>query len=187
MPVTLTLNAIRDQNPCVEGWTKLLSFLGKTKADDEPLLLSTVLESNGLDDASWCLRALPESMEGAIRLLACDFAERALRFVPEGEDRPRQAIEVARRYARGEATREEMDAAGVAAWAAARDAARDAARAAAWAAAGATAWATWAAAWAAARATAMAVAWAAERAAAAGEAERKAQTEIFRRWCETAV
>lgn len=39
-----------------------------------------------------------------LTLAACDCAETALRFVPDGEDRPRLAIETARRWARGEAT-----------------------------------------------------------------------------------
>ena len=77
-----------------------------------------------------------------LRLMACDFAEAVLVYVPAGEDRPRLAIECARRFARGEATREEM--------AAARDAARAAAGAAAWSAARAAAGAAaWSAAWAA--------------------------------------
>lgn len=52
-----TLNAIRATHPCEEGWAVLLKHLGKTKADDEPLDFLTILESNGPDDALWCLRA----------------------------------------------------------------------------------------------------------------------------------
>ena len=48
-----TLNLIRSHRPCPEGWEKLLGHLGKTKADDEPLSLATILESNGIDDALW--------------------------------------------------------------------------------------------------------------------------------------
>jgi len=65
-----------------------------------------------------------------LRLMACDFAESVLHLVPKGEDRPKAAIEIARKFANGEVTREEM--------AAARDAAEDAARAAG----GAAAWDT---------------------------------------------
>ena len=50
-----TLNAIRAASPCHDGWTKLLKHLGKTSADDEPLPLLTVLDSNGIDDALWVL------------------------------------------------------------------------------------------------------------------------------------
>lgn len=51
-----TLAEIRAQNPCDDYWIKLLAHLGKTKADDEPLPLLTILASNGLDDALWTLR-----------------------------------------------------------------------------------------------------------------------------------
>lgn len=87
-----TLNALRAHSPCWSGWTKLLTHLGKTKADDEPLPLLTILESNGLDDALWCLRALLPEHDAAVRLLVCDLVEPALAFVPEGEDRPRAAL-----------------------------------------------------------------------------------------------
>ena len=152
-----TLNEIRKHHPCKDGWEKLLAHLGKTKADDEPLSFGTILDSNGIDDALWCLRAL-DGMDGPIRELACDFAETAIKYVPEDEDRPRKAIETARRYARGEATDEELAAARAAraawaasdaAWAAARAAASDAADAAARAALDAAGAAAWDAAWAA--------------------------------------
>ena len=58
---TTTLNRIREALPCRDGWEKLLAHLGKTKADDEPLQLLTVLDSNGLDDALWVLSyAMPD-------------------------------------------------------------------------------------------------------------------------------
>lgn len=40
----ITLNAIRAHGPCQDGWEKLLKHLGKTKADDEPLAMTTILE-----------------------------------------------------------------------------------------------------------------------------------------------
>jgi hypothetical protein len=98
--------------------------------------------------------------ERTARLFAADCAEMALPIFEKyrpNDDRPRKAIEVARRYANGEATDEERDAAWAAAWDAARAAARDAAGAAAGAAARAAARD---AARAAARAAAWAAAWA---------------------------
>ena len=68
-----TLNQIRKHSPCKSGWEKLLKHLGKTKADDEPLDILTILESNGLDDALWCLPTI-EGHDVAIRKLACDYA-----------------------------------------------------------------------------------------------------------------
>jgi hypothetical protein len=112
------------------------------------------------------------------RLFAADCAERVLPlFERERPDdpRPRAAISVARRFANGDATRDELDAARDAArdavWDAARDAAwaaaRDAARAAAGTAARDAAWdaagdAAGAAAWAAAGDAARAAAGTAE-------------------------
>ena len=108
-----------------------------------------------------------------LRLFACDVSEDVLDIFESkypNDSRPRNAIEVARRFAHGEDTREELAAARDAAWAAARDSARDAA----WAAAGAArdaAWAAAGAARAAAGAAAGADAWAAAW-AAAGDAAR---------------
>jgi hypothetical protein len=113
--------------------------------------------------------------ERTARLFAADCAERSLRYYEReypNDQRPRQAITVARRFANGQATTNELDTAWAAAWAAAGAAAGAAARAAAgaaaWAAAGAAAWAAagdaaGAAAWAAAWAAAGAAAWAAAR------------------------
>jgi len=53
-----TLNEIREHSPCHDGWTNLLRTPNKTKADDEPVSIIQVLDSNGLDDALWCLRAV---------------------------------------------------------------------------------------------------------------------------------
>jgi hypothetical protein len=104
------------------------------------------------------IRRLDTWNERTARLFAADCAERVLPIYEKahpGDDRPRMAIETARRYARGEATRGELVAARAAALAAAWDAARAAARDAALAAALATAWD-------AARAAALAAARAAE-------------------------
>ena len=38
-----TLNKIRAHSPCRDGWEKLLRHLGKSAADDEPLLIETIL------------------------------------------------------------------------------------------------------------------------------------------------
>ena len=76
-----------------------------------------------IDWICWLLGRM-EGKEGwpdrkAIVLAACSFAELALPFVKAGEERPRQAIETARAWARGEVTRLEVKIA--------RDAAADAA------------------------------------------------------------
>jgi hypothetical protein len=80
-------------------------------ADDEPIPLIDVLDINGLDDALWCLRATTEPCENLARLLAADFAEHVLPLFETkfpDDHRLRQAIETARRFARGQATEEEL-------------------------------------------------------------------------------
>jgi hypothetical protein len=158
MSTYTTLNKIRAHGPCADGWSKLLRHLDKTQADDEPLALTTILDSNGLDDALWCLRACA-GIDREARLYAVWCARQVQHLMTD--QRSLAALDVAERHANGEATDEEL--------AAARAAACDAARDAAWAAARD-------AAWAAARDAARAAAWAAARAAA-----RAAQAAEFRR------
>ena len=135
-----TLNEIRAHAPCADGWRKLLTHLGKTKADDEPLPISAVLDSNGVDDAIWCLRAV-SGHNREIRLFAVWCARQVQHLMTD--TRSLAAMDVAERYALGHATERELAAAG--------DAACAAAGAAAWADAGVAEWdAAWAAAWAAA-------------------------------------
>jgi hypothetical protein len=131
-----TLNKIREHSPCATGWSKLLAHLGKTKADDEPLSIATIVESNDLDDVLWCLRAV-EGHDKEIRLFAVWCARQVQHLMTD--PRSLAALDVAEAHAHGNATNDEMTAAGAAAGAAARAAARDAARDAAWAAARAAA------------------------------------------------
>lgn len=67
----------------------------------------------------WLLTHLYPSTEGRVRLVLCACARTALNYVPAGEERPCQAIEVAERYARGNASVQELAAAWSAAWSAA--------------------------------------------------------------------
>jgi hypothetical protein len=113
--------------------------------------------------------------ERSARLFACDCADRVVRLTGPDE-RCVDAIAVARRFAAGEATEEELaaarDAARDAAWG---GAAWDAARGAAW---GAAAWgAARAAAWGAARDASWAAAWGADPWVDGRAAERSWQAE----------
>ena len=128
------------------------------------------------------VRTIETWNEKTARLFACDCAERALKHYERkypNDDRPRKAIEIARRFARGEATKKELLAAAYdAAYAnaAAYDAAYDAAYANAAARAAAAAYAAYAASAASAAAYAASAAAYATR-TAASDAERKWQTE----------
>jgi len=139
-----TLNKIREHSPCANGWAKLLKHLGKTCADDDDLDLLTILESNGLDDALWCLRAV-DGFEREKRLYAVWCARQVEHLSPD--PRVKACNDMAERYANSLCTIHDLAAARDAAWAA-RDAARDAAGDAAWAAgdAGAARGVAWAAA-----------------------------------------
>jgi hypothetical protein len=175
-----TLKAIKEHDPELAVWCKLLRHLGKTEADDEPLSIATILDNNGLDDALLCLRAV-KGRDREIGLYAVWCARQVQHLMRD--PRSLTALDVAERYANGMATDAELSAALDAAWAA-RAAARAATRAA-WDAAGA-AWAAadaaaWDAAWDAARA-----AWAAAEtsaAAAAWYAARKQQADKLREIC----
>jgi hypothetical protein len=113
--ITTTLNAIRAQHPCADGWEKLLRHLGKTTPDDEPLPLVTILESNGIDDALWCLRTVA-GYDKEKRLFAVWCARQVVHQMTD--PRSIAAIDVAERFAYGEATQEELEAARAAARAA---------------------------------------------------------------------
>ena len=198
-----TLNQIRDKNPCADGWKKLLAHLGKTKADNEALSIITILESNGLDDALWCLKAVTD-YDREMRLYAVWCARQVQHLLTDR--RSIDALDVAERLARGLATDSELNAARAAASAAARAAASAtwdatwdaasavasavasaAARNATWDAARAAARATWDAARDAARAAAMDAARDAARDAtwdAARDAVRAAQEKHLREVCK---
>ena len=129
---TTTLNHIRAHGPCEGGWQKLLKGLGKTQADDDLLPYARIVEINGLDDALWCCEVEPK-YDATWRLFAVWCARQVQHLMQD--PRSLAALDVAERFARGEATKQELAAARDAAGAAAGDAAGDAARAAAWAAA----------------------------------------------------
>ena len=135
--MTTTLNKIREHNPCKSGWETLLKSLNKTKPDDEPIAISHIIESNGLDDAIWCLRAV-EGHDREIRLFAVFCARQVEHLLTD--QRSIEAINTAERYANGEATKYELEAAYSAAYSAAGVAAWEATWEATWAAAWEAAW-----------------------------------------------
>jgi len=160
-----TLSEIRKHQPCKERWEKLLRHLNKTRPDDEPLSLETVLDANGLAGAIWCLRAV-EGHDREIRLFAVWCARQVQHLMTD--PRSVAALDVAERYARGQASAAELKAA--------------ASVSAAWEAAARAAWAAWDEAGAAGE-TAWDAARAAREAAAKEQAAIDAQAAEFRRVC----
>jgi hypothetical protein len=162
MTACTTLNRIRKHRPCKSGWEKLLRHLGKSAADNELVPFSVIVESNGLNDALWCCCSV--DYDRVWRMYAVWCARQVEHLMKD--QRSKDALDIAERYAQGNATDEELNVARAAAWDVARAAAGDAAGAAAWdvarAAAGAAAWdgagdaagdGAWYAAWAPAEAT----------------------------------
>ena len=125
----LTLNDIKKHSPCEGSIEKFLAHHAECGMDTN-ITYKQIIESNGLDDALWVVNEIEDekvSME-----LACTYAEHTLhifeKYYPD-DKAPRNCIETRRRFIRGEATREELDAASDAAWVSAwaSDSASDAA------------------------------------------------------------
>ena len=142
--LTTTFELLKNHSACEEGYRKLGKYLGGITmyGNRTPINLLTILESNGVDDMLWCLRATKENCDKVSRLMAADFAEEVLPIFEKAypdDKRPRKAIQASRDFANGLISSGEREAAGeaagAAAWGAVWGAAREAARVAAWAAA----------------------------------------------------
>jgi hypothetical protein len=176
-----TFALARKSGACPESYKKMATALGGVRKYGAHTLipLTKVIEVCGLQDALWALRFTTENSDKPARIFACDCAWRVLPFYESkypGDTRVRNCIKTARKFALGDATKEERLAAYSAAWAAAW---------AAWSAAESAAWsAAWSAAesaaWSAARAAARAAAYSARSAAeSARSAELAWQKEHF--------
>ncbi len=118
MKLATTLAILRRHSPCTQRWEKLLRHLGKGFPADKHIAFEAILESNGLDDAMWALRGVLPEQEGGrdrlARLFACECAESVLSLFERkfpNDNRPREAIRVARAFAEGKASGEELAAA----------------------------------------------------------------------------
>ena len=91
----------------------LVSALGKDWGENTPIPLVKILKISGMDDAIWALRAdLHPDAKKNIRLFACDYAELILPLFEKeypSDDSLREAIKVARLFAEGKATEEELE------------------------------------------------------------------------------
>jgi hypothetical protein len=164
-----TFAILRARHACQPRYQHLAKALGgiRNYGKDTPITLLQIIDANGIEDTLWAFRAVADECSQAMDELSRRFACRCVRETRIddertcwdllGDDRSRTAVEVAERFAAGEATDDELTATKDEAWAASRDAVGDAD--AAWAAARAAAWAisrnpaldaAWASAWAAA-------------------------------------
>lgn len=110
--LTTTLNKILAHDPCGQesngktGYSKLLVSLGKTEADDEPLPLITVFDSNGFNDALWCVSTIDSGERKYSERLALSFAEDVRHSLRD--PRSIAALDVTRRYIDGNVPRDEL-------------------------------------------------------------------------------
>ena len=118
--VMITLNQIKAHDLCCDGWAKVLKANGGTKADmDKPFPVSSILESNDLDDTLWVLRCLPD-LDGLWRKFAAWSASEVAHLMKD--ERSVSAVITSWDFAEGEADQDELAAAWDAAWAADWDA-----------------------------------------------------------------
>lgn len=188
---TVTLKDLRKKGACFEGYNKVVHMLQGKPFDeddeeresyikfshDEPISLVDICKNNGVDDALWATRCVV-GHDRDLRLFAVWCARQVQHLMRD--DSSVNALDVAERFANGEASQEELDSALAAAGSAA------AAAWAAWATAGASREAAWIAAraaWGSASGAAWAAAWIASR-GDAWDSERYAQKEMFIAVCE---
>ena len=135
---------IEDIDPCARGYhlceaSDLREWLNEEIYEAEGRGESVRDEDKTVFEQARLIRKIEAWNDRTARLFACECAERVLPIFEKhcpGDDRPRKAIEAARKFAEGEISLEKLDAAWDAAWAAtssatssaARDAARDAER-----------------------------------------------------------
>ena len=118
--ITITLQQINDKNPCLSGWETILAAHGGENADmNAEFPLVDALETNGLDDVIWAMQCLPE-YDREWRLFAVWCARQTQYLLTD--QRSLDVLDVAERFARGQATSDELSAARTAAQTAAQTA-----------------------------------------------------------------
>jgi hypothetical protein len=103
-----TLNKIRACSPCEDGWVKLLKYLGKTCGDDELLSIETIIDSNGLNDALWCLKCVDDKPKD-IRLFPIFCIKRVEHLIQNKKSI--KCLDVTEKYINGLETIKELNSA----------------------------------------------------------------------------
>ncbi len=104
-----TLRLAKKAEDYQRSYRKFAKHIGNVEGfgEDTPIPLIDIIDVCGFDDAILCLICTVEESKKFSRLLACEFAEHVLQIFEKdypGDKRPREAIAVARRFARGKAT-----------------------------------------------------------------------------------
>jgi hypothetical protein len=114
--VTTTLNKIHDSLPYGSGFEKFRDAFPEVSDRNAPLNVLTVLQRCGLEPALWCLRTTEienEDYKSELRILTSNIIEKILteiktkrRFIDD--QFPYKVITLARNYARGDMSPEEV-------------------------------------------------------------------------------
>ena len=141
-----TFSKAKEAGACEVSYRKFAKYKGiKKTGKDNPIPLIEILDVCGLEDTLWAIANCatePEKAKRLSKLFACDCADHVVHIYEKQyseDNRPRNAIEVSRKYIDGRATETER----AASW----DASRAASLAASRAASSAASWAARAASW----------------------------------------
>ena len=152
----ITLNMIKEKDPCANSWKELLRGLGKTKADDEELDVPMMFKTNKLENICWVLDKVL-NMQKELRLFAYWNAKQCLKYIPDDEkEEYKKVINTVNLYVYKKVNGSALCSALCSAW----DSALCSACFSAWDSARDSAWTTdlscaWASAWSASRPSAL--------------------------------
>jgi hypothetical protein len=119
-----TLKLCKEHEACAEGFKKLKKSLGKGHSKTDLIPLTHIIESNGLQDALWALRATVEDSDYLAREFAIFCARQVLPLYEDkypNDSKVRDCIDATERYNNKEITLDELEVFRDAAWTAARD------------------------------------------------------------------
>ncbi len=108
-----TFKLLRKYGACHEDYDKFAALKGsdKTYGMDTPIPLDDIVETMGLADGLWALRALTAPIPSWVWLMGAEFAERVLPIFEKqhpNDKRPKAAIQGIRDWVVGKITREEL-------------------------------------------------------------------------------
>ena len=112
--ICITLSGIKKHGPCSDEFKRLLNRIGMSEEEDnQHISMETIIDSNGIDEAIWCLCAV-SGHDKEIRLFAVWCARQVQHLMTD--KRSVDAIDVAEQHALGAATEDDLRAAFEEAW-----------------------------------------------------------------------
>lgn len=109
-----TLKLCKVNKACTDGYRTLKKSLPKDHKKTDLIPLTHVIESNGLEDALWALRATVEDSDYLARAFAIWCARECLQYWEKeypDDDRVKNCIDIAEQYNNGQANDDDLQAA----------------------------------------------------------------------------